>query len=316
MKALITTIPFGKNSSKPLDVLTRAGIEYTINPLNKKLTEEELASILTDYDILIAGTETISDYVLDNGTKLKFISRVGVGTDNIDIPSARKRGIKISYTPNEPIKPVAELTVGLIISTLRMTFLSNMKMHNYLWERYIGKTLSDCIIGIVGSGKIGTQVIRLISAFQPKKILVYDIKPKNNLGSNDLVEYSDFDSLIKNADVISLHVPLTAHTKNMIGLKELHSMKKDCIIVNTSRGGVINESDLYKVMKNGHLMGVALDVFEKEPYSGQLCEIENCFLTAHTGTMTTDCRINMELSACEEAVRFVNDQNLKFEFLE
>ena len=142
MKALITTIPFGQNCSKPLDMLKRANIEYTINPFNKKITEEELANILADYDILIAGTEKISNYVLDNALKLKFISRVGVGTDSIDTPSARKRGIRISYTPDEPITPVAELTIGLIISTLRMAFLSNMKMHNYVWKRYSGKTIS------------------------------------------------------------------------------------------------------------------------------------------------------------------------------
>ena len=128
-KALITTVPFGEKSKKALDLLSQNNIDYLINPLNKKLTENELAEMVTDFDVIIAGTEPITKKVMDWASNLKMISRVGIGLDSVNLLEAEQQGITVSYTPDAPAPAVAELTIGNIISLLRGTHLSNLMMH-------------------------------------------------------------------------------------------------------------------------------------------------------------------------------------------
>ena len=135
MKALITTIPFGDKNRLPIELLENNNTEYLINPLGKKLTEDELIDIIPEFDILIAGTEPITARVMSNAPKLKMISRVGIGLDGLDLIEAKNRGIKVSYTPDAPAPAVAELTMGLLITLLRSAHLSNLQMHNGHWHR-------------------------------------------------------------------------------------------------------------------------------------------------------------------------------------
>ncbi len=304
MKALITTVPFGDKNRLPLELLESAGIEYLINPLNKKLTEYELADLVTDFDIIIAGTEPITDRVMEQATNLKMISRVGIGLDSVDLLAAERRGIKISYTPDAPAPAVAELTIGLLITLLRSVHLSNLKMHDGKWNRYFGRRIANTTIGVIGLGRIGTRVLNRIPVFGTPRLLVNDLSPNSELDRKYKLEWVDKETIYREADVISLHVPLTKATKNMITKKHLQMMKSDAIIINTCRGGIINEDDLYEVMQAGHLSGASIDVFEQEPYNGKLNEIERCLLTAHMGSMSIDCRTRMEIEATEEAVRF------------
>ena len=149
--------------------------------------------------------------------------------------------------------------------------------------------------------------------FGTPRLLVNDLSPNPDLDRKFKLEWVDKETIYRESDVISLHVPLTRSTKNMITKKQLEMMKSDAIIINTSRGGVVNELDLYNVMKTGHLSGAAIDVFEQEPYDGPLIEIERCFLTAHMGSMSLDCRKRMETEATEEVVRFIKKIPLKRE---
>ena len=309
-KVLITTVPFGQNNRLPIELLETAGVECIINPLNKKLTEKELVSMVSDIDLIIAGTEIISDFVMDKAKNLKMISRVGIGLDGVDLLAAKKRGIKVSYTPDAPAPAVAELTIGLLITLLRSVHVSNMQMHQGKWCRFIGKRIANTTIGIIGLGRIGSRVLNRLAVFGTPRLLVNDISADPALDRKFKLEWVDKETIYKESDVISLHVPLTAATKNMITEKELSMMRDDAILINTCRGGVINEVDLYNVMNSGHLSGAAIDVFEEEPYSGRLNEIERCILTAHMGSMSVDCRIRMEIEATEEAVRFLKGQPL------
>ena len=311
MKALITTVPFGNKNSLPLEQLEAAGIEYLINPLNKKLTEIELAKMVTDFDIIIAGTEPITDYVMEKASKLKMISRVGIGLDSIDLLAAKRRGIEVSYTPDAPAPAVAELTIGLIISLLRSVQLSNIEMHNGEWKRYFGRRIANTTIGVIGLGRIGTRVLNRLAVFGTPRLLVNDLSPNYDLEKKFRLEWVDKETIYKESDVISMHIPLTRSTKNMITKTQLKMMKSDAIIVNTSRGGIVNEDDLYEVMKAGHLSGAAIDVFEKEPYAGKLNELSNCLLTSHMGSMSIDCRTRMEIEATDEAIRFATNKKLE-----
>ena len=143
--------------------------------------------------------------------------------------------------------------------------------------------------------------------------MVNDISPNHELSRKFKLEWVDKETIYREADAISLHLPLTKSTKDMIKSKELLMMKPDAVIINTSRGGIINENNLYEVMKSGHLNGAAIDVFNDEPYSGNLTKLENCLLTAHMGSMSVDCRTRMEIEATEEAVRFINGEALESE---
>jgi len=305
VKALITTVPFGEKNRLPLEQLNDANIDYVINPLNKKLTEQELAEMVTDFDVIIAGTEPITEYVMSKATKLKMISRVGIGLDSVDLLAAKKRGIKVSYTPDAPSPAVAELTIGLIITLLRSVHVSNAQLHQGEWHRYFGRRIANITIGVIGVGRIGTRVLNRLAAFGTPRLLVNDILPDPELDRKFKLEWVTKETIYKEADVITLHLPLTAKTKNMIRRVHLDMMKPDSIIINNSRGGIINEQDLYDTMNAGHLAGAAIDVFEEEPYEGKLQNIERCLLTAHMGSMSVDCRTRMEIEATEEAIRFL-----------
>jgi len=303
-KALITTVPFGETNRLPFELLENAGIEYLVNPLNRKLTEQDLASLVGDFDVLIAGTEPITDQVMSKAPRLKLISRVGIGLDGVDLAAAKRRSIEVAYTPDAPAPAVAELTIGLILSLLRSVHVANQRLHEGTWQRIFGRRLAEVTVGIVGVGRIGTRVLRRTKAFGTPRILVNDVMPNLDLNREFKLEWLTKDEIYAQADVISLHLPLTPLTKDMIKREHLLAMKPDALIVNTSRGGIINERDLYEVMKAGHLGGAAIDVFEDEPYGGPLREIDRCLLTAHMGSMSVDCRVRMEIEATEEVVRF------------
>ncbi len=309
-KVLITTVPFGEKNRLPVEQLDAAGVEYLINPLGRKLAEEELAEMITDYDVLIAGTEDITDFVMSKAKKLKLISRVGIGLDNVDLLAAERRGIKVSYTPDAPAPAVAELTIGFMLALLRSVHISNAQMHRGEWQRHFGRRIPEVTIGIIGTGRIGGRVLRRLQAFGSPRILVNDIRPDKNIAPELKLEWVGKEEIYRQADLISLHVPLTNQTKNMISRDELMKMKPDAMIINTSRGGIINETDLEIVLNNGHLSGAAIDVFDQEPYSGGLAKIERCLLTSHMGSMSIDCRTRMEIEATEEVIRFLNGHKL------
>jgi len=304
-KALITTVPFGTKDRLPLELMKNAGIDYLINPVGRRLTENELAELVSDFDVIIAGTEPITAKVMDRASNLRLISRVGIGLDSVDLGAARDRGIHVSYTPDAPAPAVAELTVGLMLSLLRSIHLSNAVMHNGGWDRVFGRRLAEITVGIIGVGRVGSRVLSCINGFAVPRVLANDLTPNRELNRGFELEWASKDQIYREADIISVHVPLTRLTKNMIRKRHLLSMKPDAYIINTSRGGIINEQDLYEVLQANHLGGAAIDVFDFEPYEGPLRDVPRCLLTAHMGSMSVDCRTRMEIEATEEAVRFL-----------
>ena len=252
----------------------------------------------------------IDKKVFDRAKKLKFISRVGIGLDGVDLNYAREKGVKVSYTPDAPAPAVAELTIGLMISLIRSINESNLNIKNGKWERYFGYRLSEMNIGIIGMGRIGLGVMRHLKCFNPKNIFVNDIDSSTvrNLGSG--VTVCSKDEIYCNADLISLHVPLTKDTHNMISLDQINKMKKSVYLINTARGGIINEESLLDALKSDNIAGAAIDTYEEEPYFGDLTKFNNCINTAHMGSMTVDCRSAMEIEATQEAIRFIKGEAL------
>jgi D-3-phosphoglycerate dehydrogenase len=310
-KVLITTVPFASMDPYPLQLLNSTGIEYLVNPIGKKLKESELLALIPEYDIVIAGTELITDKVMSAATRLKLISRVGVGLDGVDLLAAHKRNIKVSYTPEAPAPAVAELTIGLIFSLLRSIHVANAEMHRGVWQRHFGYRISEVVIGVIGAGRIGSKVIKHLLQLGCRNVLVNDVQESLDLPTGASVEFANKDEIYRRSDIITLHIPLTLETREMISENELSIMREGAMIVNTSRGEIISENALIKMLTNGRLGGAAIDVFEQEPYGGPLSKIENCLLTSHMGSMSVDCRSAMEIEATEEAIRFITGQPLK-----
>jgi len=286
-------------------MLEANGVDYRLNLLNRKLTEDELIGMVTNVGVIIAGTEPITAKVMESAPNLKHISRVGVGLDNVDLVAAEKRGIKVSYTPDAPAPAVAELTIGLMLSLLRNIHVANSAMHQGKWNRYFGRRIAEVTIGVIGVGRIGARVLRRTQGFGTPRLLVNDVLPTLELNREFKLEWVSKDIIFRQADMISLHVPLTLKTKDLVGVKELGMMKPDAFLINTSRGGVVDEKALYHALKENKIAGAAIDVFEKEPYQGPLAELGNCLLTSHMGSMSLDCRTRMEIEATEEAIRFL-----------
>ena len=303
MKIVITTVPFGTVAPKPIELLESAGLTFVINPLGRKLRPEEVAGVIGDADVVIAGTEPITAQVMDACPNLKAICRVGIGLDSVDLLAARQRNILVSYTPDGPSPAVAELTIGLMIDLLREITKADRDIRAGVWHRTAGRRLSECTIGVIGCGRIGSGVIRhLVGGFSGVKILANDIRDIPEV--DGLVTWADKTRIYQECDVISLHTPLTPETMDLITHKEIATFKKGAVLLNTARGGVVNEADLAAALRSGALRAAAIDAFEEEPYEGELRGEDHAVLTCHLGSMTEDCRARMEIEAAEEAVRF------------
>jgi len=302
-RVLVTTHPFGEIDRDPIQLLEMEHIPFTMNPFQRRLKEEELAEMIGPYEALIAGTEPITEAVLGKAVNLRLIARVGIGLDSVALRAARNRGIAVTYTPSAPSPGVAELAVAQMLALLRKTVTVDDEIREGIWRRRIGRRLGLMTVGIIGVGRIGRLVIGHIKNWSPR-ILANDLKQDPDFSEHTGCVWADVDTIYRNADIISLHVPLTARTRGMIGKRELAMMKPDAILINTARGELVDEAALADALRTRPAFSAALDVFAEEPYTGELATLDNCILTAHMGSATRDCRLQMELEAAQEVVRY------------
>ena len=267
-----------------------------LNPYKRKITPEELVEIAYDAVGIIAGTEQISEEIIQQLEKTKVISRCGVGMDNIDIDAAENAGIKVYNTPDAPTSAVAEVTVGLMINLLRKVSQMENELKMGLWKKRMGNLLCEKKIGIKGFGRIGKKVAELLKPFGCEIAYADPFVEDGLLGLQRL----SLKELLCWADIITIHVGVN---EKLIGEKEFQCMKEGALIINTSRGGVADELILYENLKNGHLSGAALDVFEVEPYTGPLKELDNVILTPHIGSYALEARVEMEKQAVENLLK-------------
>ncbi len=316
MKVFVSTHPFSSTSNEPMNLLKKNGFEVVLNPKQHKITSEELARYIKDADILIAGTERINKEVFDNAPNLKLISRVGIGLDGIDFNLCKKYKVKVAYTPDAPTIAVAELCVGMIFDLLRkITYANNNLKQNGIWQRYMGTLLRGKSVGIIGLGRIGKSLMHFLSNFGVH-FKVCDVDMDISYARLYDAQILTKEELLSSSDIVSLNLPLKKDTFNFMTKKELSLMKKEAILINTARGEIVNENDLYEALKNGAIAGAGVDVFSQEPYSGKLLELDNCILTCHMGASTKESRADMETQAVLEAIRFKNKEALKNEVFE
>ena len=227
----ISTIPFASKNQDSLKLLEENGINYSINPLGRKVTEDEIKEYIENCDGLIAGTEPLNENVLSNAKNLKVISRVGVGTDNIDLDFAKSKNISVEITRSGLTNSVAEYTLSLILNVLKGIHQSNNSLKQGIWQKSIGREISECNIGIVGAGNIGKRLLELLGVFRPRSISYFD--PYIDLESS-IFKKTNLQNLLKESDIISLHLPLTKDTKLLISKKEIELMRRNSFIINTS----------------------------------------------------------------------------------
>lgn len=282
-------------SKEAVEILTKEK-ELSVD-VNTKLTPDELKKVIKDYDALIvrSGTKVTKD-IIEAAAKLKIIGRAGVGLDNVDVDAASKKGVVVVNTPAGNTISTAEQALTLMLSLSRNIPQADASMKRGEWERkkFMGHELYGKTLGIVGLGRIGSEVAKRALSFG-MKILAYDpylsMEKAKELG----IEPADLPTLYKNADYITVHTPLTDDTKHMISDKEIAMMKKDVRLINCARGGIIDEEALAKAIESGKVAGAALDVYEEEPPSkdSRLLKLDKMILTPHLGASTEEAQTNV-----------------------
>lgn len=293
-KIFISTTSFAEYDSTPLDICKKAGYTVECNPYGRKIKREELVELANDAVGLIAGTEELTKESLLKLPSLKVISRCGTGLDNVDMDAACNLGIRVFNTPDAPAQAVAELTIGLMLDSLRHISHTDRMIRRGEWKKPMGNLLYGKTVGVIGYGRIGKQVSKLAMAFGAK-IIAFDIKPCCNAG----VQTASFDELIANSDIITLHLSCNDQNNCLIDARVISRMKEKAHIINTSRGGFIDEDALYEALQSGKLAGAAIDTFTSEPYTGKISKLDNAIVTSHIGSYAKESRIAMEKQAVE-----------------
>ena len=306
-KIFVTTSTFCQFSKKPLELLQEKNFEVVFNTFNRKLSDSELKSEIAQFDGVIAGTEVYDRHVLDAAETLKVISRVGVGLDNIDLDYASEKGIKVFKTQTSPALAVSELVLGLILDLMRKISDHTKNLGSGIWKKQMGSLLAGKTLGIIGLGTIGKKLVEITGGLQ-LKYLAYDIIEDKVFAEKHNIKYYDLSYLMENSDIISVHLNMTDENENLINIDRLKKMKPSSIIINTSRGEIINEHDLELAIKNGIIAGAGLDVFQKEPYNGPLTNYENVILTPHIGSYAREIRVAMEQEAVNNLIEELNNK--------
>jgi D-3-phosphoglycerate dehydrogenase len=305
MHVLVTTFPFGSEDRDPVARLSAAGFEVSCNQFGRKIRREELMSMIQDVDIVIAGTEQYDRDVLNQSPRLKLISRVGVGYDAIDLEACKSRQIDVLYTPDAASRSVAELVIWQTLGLIRGCYRASTNMMLGIWERNPGLQLTDLTVGLIGVGNIGRVVLNSFLGMGVKKIIVNDIRDL----TTDLpigVDQVSRDELLRQSDVVSIHVPCTPLTAGMVDDAFLGSMKRGSYLINTARGELSHLDRIVTFLESRHLAGAAIDVFTDEPYlcGDLLPQNLNLILTPHHGSMTRKARALMEDGAVSNVLRY------------
>ncbi len=291
---LATTSSFATHCPQLVEALQSHGLELVCNPFGRKLTEPELRELLQRHCPvgLLAGTEPIGRDTLEAcRDTLRVVSRVGVGWDNVDKEAAAALGIKVYRTEGVLTQAVAELTLGMILSALRQIPGHTRDICGGTWKKRMGGLLAGKTVGVVGFGAIGRRVAELVQAFGAKALFCDPVEP-----DACVCTACDLESIVSQADVITLHA---SGSCCILDAALLSRIKPGAILVNTARGGLIDEAALQEALASGRVAYACLDVFEKEPYTGPLAGLPNVVLTPHIGSYALEARILMEEAAVD-----------------
>jgi D-3-phosphoglycerate dehydrogenase len=295
-------------------LLRKAGFEVEENP---NLTPDQLEKKITEFDaVIVRGRTKVTSSVLNAGTKLKAVARSGVGLDNIDLETAKRKSIRVISTPAAPTTSVAELAVGLMLAVLRKISFADRAMKEGRWAKaeLMGSELKSKTVGVVGAaGRIGLEVARITVQGFGAKAIGYDVidfaEKARQIGFRAV---SQLPELLSESDIVSIHVPYLPATHHLIDQKAISSIKKGAILVNTSRGDIVDGQSLLAALKSGSLSGAGLDVFHKEPpvdvWERELVSLPNVVCTSHVGAQTMETQRLESTIVAEELIRTLSSK--------
>lgn len=288
-----------------INMLKENGFEVDIKT---GMDKEELKDVIKDYNAIVVRSATkVTADVIERATNLKLIVRGGVGIDNIDVDTAKSKGITVKNTPTASTVSVAEHTFALLLALARKVSTADKSMKEGKWEKkkFKGTELFNKTLGLIGVGRIGLAVAKRAIGFEMKVIGYDPYLDPNTMRNNGIEPVSDIDRLIQEADIISLHIPLTGETKHIINSERIQKMKDGAILINCARGGVVDEEALYQALESGKLAGAALDVFEQEPpQNSPLLSLDNIILTPHIGASTNEAQKRVGIESAKTIIKF------------
>ena len=292
------------------DAINEKGIENLKEvadvTVDTSITPEELVNTIHEYDGIIVRSRTkVTKEVISKADNLKIIARAGVGVDNIDLDAATEKGIMVVNSPESTSITVAEHTMGLLLSMARKLSIADKSVKEGKWEKkkFMGVELRNKTLGVIGMGRIGSQVVNRCKAFEMDAV-AYDPYLPEEVAKQMGVELTDLETVLKKADFITIHVPLTPETKHLISNNEFEIMKDTAFITNCARGGIIDEDALYDALKNDKIGGAALDVYEDEPpaENSKLFELDNIVLTPHIAASTKEAQRDAAIIVADEII--------------
>lgn len=268
-------------------MLIDAGFELVCNDTGRKLDRDEQKAMIADAYAIIAGTEPYDADMLSACKELKVMMRFGVGTDNFDLNAMREMGVQVGVIANH--NAVAEFALTLMLSTLKNVPLYDAAVRRAGWNRYTMRELSGKTVGLMGFGRIGRRLAELLSGFRAN-VIAYDPYMNDEAARQLNVHPVSFDALLEQADIISLHLPMSAATRHTINAETIAKMKDGAILINTARGGLVDEKALVVALESGKLSGAGLDVYETEPVvpGNPLFDIQNTVLAPHVSALSIE----------------------------
>tara|TARA_B100001059_G_scaffold154949_1_gene154537 strand:+ start:2331 stop:3269 length:939 start_codon:yes stop_codon:yes gene_type:complete len=309
MKVKVSTIAFSKNEYL-VECLLKEFPDAEVNTEGVRVNGSDLVDYFSDTEAAIIGLELITPSILEQLPKLKMISKYGVGLDNIDLNACKERDIQIGWTGGVNKRSVTEMTLGFMLMLSRNLFTTSNKLKQIVWDKKGGTQLTGKTIGIIGLGNIGKDLVSLLQPFGCD-FLVNDIIDISDYASLHNLRCVSKEEIYKNADIITVHTPLNDKTSNLINSEVFNMMKSTAFLINTARGGIINEIDLKFALENNVISGAALDVYESESVLNEdLLVLPNLICTPHTGGNSHEAVVAMGLSAIEHLIRYRNEIRL------
>jgi D-3-phosphoglycerate dehydrogenase len=295
-RVVVGSRSFGQLSDVGVKLLNGAGFDvWRIPSEERPLDESKMVEIITreNPEVVVTGAEPITRQVLEAGPNLRMIMKHGVGVDNIDIQTATRLGILVANAPGTNTEAVADMTIAMMLALSRGIYNAVQSTRSGGWERFVGHDLGELTIGVVGTGRIGLAVIRRLDGFG-SDVLAYDIVHNQELLSHPKVRYVEMAQLLQDSDVVTLHVPLVADTRAMIGRNELDMMKPTAYLVNLARGELVDEVALFEFLQQRRIAGAAVDVYAVEPpKSSPLIGLDNVLSTPHIAAYTYESMEHM-----------------------
>lgn len=303
MKVIVSAVSFSKNKQLIEKLLTLFP-DAILNNQGIRYYDQDLVLYYKDADAILVGVEKIDEKLLSQLPNLKFIAKYGVGLNNIDFDACRKYGVKVGWKAGVNRYSVAEMTVGLILMLSRNLYVTSNQLKDNYWNKNGGWSISGKTLGIIGLGNIGKELVRLLTPFNIN-FLANDIKDISSFANENKIEITTKEEIFCRSDIISVHTPLDKKTTNLINKSVFKKMKEDAILINTARGGIVNEDDLIDALRKKTIAGAATDVYTIEPPKNMdLLSIPNLITTPHIAGNSKEAVISMGMAAIESLNKF------------